>query len=365
MSERAAPARPAYDDLCLDPFRELPPRTWSRALHAANGLVDAAVDRACRDVLTAVGVDAAAPLATARTASGTVPERAFALEWIVERARRANDVAGTGQAPALELGTTLELVAAAADFYPSFLRGEADGRAFFRRADVLALWEGYFAPENLVYAVTNDLAAHAAAQVVDGRDASRLRVLELGGGLGSAARALLERVAPWVDAYVFTDCMPIFLRRGFERLEARFTGVGLECARLDFDRPFARQGFEPGSFDVVFAVNALHAAHDLGAALRQARDVLVPGGVLVLGEAVRPAREEPLAIEFVFQLADDFHDVVLDPRTRPNGGFLWHGDWLAGLAAAGFERARALPDPDAAGRAYPGYSLGAFVAHRP
>lgn len=358
-AERATPA-PAYDDLCLDPFRSLPERTWSRALHVANQVVEAAVTRASAEVLARLEIAPDDDPAGGLERRGIAPERAAPLAWLVDRCRTA---AGAGPEPDLEppLGTTLDLIAAAADFYPGWLRGEADGRAFFRRPDVLALWEGYFDDGNVSYAVINDLAAHAAATGLEGAD---LAVLELGGGLATAAQAFLDRLGPRVSSYLFTDSMPIFLRKGFERLSARGGAAALECARLDFDRELARQGFAPASCDVVLAVNALHAARDLGATLAQIRRTLAPGGALVLGEAVRPDPGVPLAIEFVFQLADDFHDVVVS-ETRPHGGFLWHGDWLAVLHAAGFTDLRALPDPIAAGAAYPGYSLCAIVARRP
>jgi SAM-dependent methyltransferase len=58
---------------------------------------------------------------------------------------------------------------------------------------------------------------------------------------------------------------------------------------LDISRPPVEQGFAPGSFDVIVAFNVMHATRSVAASLAHVRDLLAPGGVLVLQESVRPA----------------------------------------------------------------------------
>ena len=69
---------------------------------------------------------------------------------------------------------------------------------------------------------------------------------------------------------------------------------------LDVERDPASQGFAGQQFDVVLASNVLHAAADLRAALRHVRDLLAPGGLLVLVEGTARQRWANL----VFGLTD-------------------------------------------------------------
>ena len=53
------------------------------------------------------------------------------------------------------------------------------------------------------------------------------------------------------------------------------------------NRPFPEQGIAPASATLVYAVNTLHAARDLGFTLREVGRALRPGGVLVASECMR------------------------------------------------------------------------------
>ena len=45
-----------YDDICQEPFRDLPPSAWSREFERANVLIDATVTDRCAEVLDVLGV---------------------------------------------------------------------------------------------------------------------------------------------------------------------------------------------------------------------------------------------------------------------------------------------------------------------
>ena len=108
------------------------------------------------------------------------------------------------------------------------------------------------------------------------------------------------------------DLQPFLLKR------QRIAGT---VERYDFN--------EPGTWrdlDTIFAVNALHCAKDKLATLRHLREMLRPGGALVLGEG-RPytdARGTPWALNTFFGLFRGWWDI---------GGFVSRDDWLAALRA--------------------------------
>jgi SAM-dependent methyltransferase len=192
-------------------------------------------------------------------------------------------------------------------------------------------------------------------------------VLELGGGLGSGAEALCDRLAVSqrsgsAVAYRFTELTIPFLRRAQRTLDGRWPGITFGFSRLDMDRPFAEAGVDPGSFSLVYAVNALHVANDLAFTLREIRGALQPGGTLVAGECLRPFPHQPIYVEFVFNLLEAFRHPHIVPAWRPNGGFLTPEQWTAALHAGGFREVRLVPDIAAIRCAYPSFVIAAIVA---
>ncbi|MEU4512366.1 SDR family NAD(P)-dependent oxidoreductase [Nonomuraea wenchangensis] len=127
------------------------------------------------------------------------------------------------------------------------------------------------------------LAQAALGEIVRTWPADRpLRVLELGGGTAGMTAALLPVLPARLTEYVFTDPSESFLRRAAARLAPYDDFV--QYRLLDLAREPAEQGFGGEFYDVVVADGALHAAPDVRAAVRRARDLLVPGGRLLAVE---------------------------------------------------------------------------------
>ena len=195
-------------------------------------------------------------------------------------------------------------------------------------------------------------------------------IVEIGGGSGSAALAVGERLArdarlARVGQYVFTEIVPTFLRRAERTLRARFPELPAEFSRLDMDRDFAEQGIAPESADVVYAVNTVHIARDLGATLARIRATLKPGGVAVFSECVRPFAGQPIYVEFVFNFLENFTGVATDAETRPNHGFLTPENWRRAFRAAGFEKPEILPDVEELAKHYEAFFVAAVSARKP
>ena len=258
------------------------------------------------------------------------------------------------------------VVRAMVEHVPEFLRGEKTGEEILFAPARLPLWFDYFSNDNLLYQINNRLGAEAVARRLPPHPAT---IVEIGGGSGSAALAVLERLArdarlPRVGRYVFTEIVPTFLRRAERTLRARFPETPFEFLRLDMDRDFAAQGVLPGSADLVYAVNTIHVAKDLGAALARVRETLKPGGVAVFSECVRPFPGQPIYVEFVFNFLENFTAVATDPHTRPTHGFLTPESWRRALAAAGFEAPEILPDVETLARHYDAFFVAAVSARR-
>lgn len=250
--------------------------------------------------------------------------------------------------------------------YPAFLRGQRTGEDVLFSPARLRLWVEFFSNDNGLYAVNNRVGAVAGEKWLP---AGTARVLELGGGLGSGAIALLERLDATgrikdLAEYRFTDVVPVFHRRGQQALERRFAGVPFVFGTLDMNQPLGAQGVAPGRATMIYAVNTLHVARDLDATLREIREALAPGGALVISECVRLQPGRGVHAEFVFNLLESFRSPVLHPAYRPNGGFLRPEQWRSAIEAAGFTDVRVLPDVDRIGVAVPNFSVAALGATR-
>jgi len=260
------------------------------------------------------------------------------------------------------------VVRAMVEHVPEFLRGAKTGEEILFAPARLPLWLDYFSNENLLYQINNRLGAEAVRRALP---ATRPAViLEIGGGSGSAALALAERLAREgllhrIDRYLFTEVVPTFLRRAERAIRVGFPNLPVSFSRLDMDRDFVEQGVSADAADVVYAVNTIHIARDLSATLGRIRRALRPGGVAVFSECVRPFPEQPIYVEFVFNFLENFTGVLTEPQTRPSHGFLTPENWRRAFLAAGFERPEVLPDVEELARHYDAFFVAAVSARRP
>lgn len=277
----------------------------------------------------------------------------------VERAQAVHDAAAL---------PSFRLADLAAEGYPPVMRGETSGESVLFTADRVAAWSEYFSNQNPLYAISNQIGARAVRARFPH---PRGTLLEIGGGFGSGAAALLDCLAEAgaaarIAAYRFTELSPIFLRRGQRALASRPDARGrISYARLDMNRPFAEAGVEPASLSVVYGVNTLHVAHDLAFTLGEAREALAPGGLLIASECVRPFPGRTVYVEFVFALLESFRSPILDPGWRPTGGFLTPEQWMAAFRAAGFVDPFVWPDIPRIRERYPSFVVAAVGATRP
>jgi SAM-dependent methyltransferase len=256
-----------------------------------------------------------------------------------------------------------DIAALAATHYPAVLRGEISGEQALFGGEGILPWVKYFSNDNPIYAVSNIVGAIAAAQALPSDPAD---ILEIGGGLGSGAEALLDQIAGHSipASYHLTDVSPLFLKRAQRNLARRHPQVPLSLGPLDIDRPFAGQGIAPDTYSLAYGVNVLHVARDLAATLRELRGALRRNGMLVMAECVRPFEGRSFHLELVFNLLSSFRDAVKVPAWRPNGGFLTPEQWCAALEANGFEDVRVFPDIAAIRDDYPSFVSAALIARR-
>jgi acyl transferase domain-containing protein/acyl carrier protein/ribosomal protein S18 acetylase RimI-like enzyme/ubiquinone/menaquinone biosynthesis C-methylase UbiE len=187
--------------------------------------------------------------------------------------------------------------------------------------------------------LTAELVAAAARQAPRG---STLRVLEIGGGTGSTTEFVLGQLANMRRSYMFTDVGRHFVNTARARFAA---DSSVQCAVLDIEKPPAEQGFAHGSADIVLAVNVLHATSDLRTTLQHARQLLAPGGLLVLQETTAQRRW----LDLIFGLTEGWWRFG-DAELRPFHALLSPDQWTAVLSDSGFVAPTAVAGEYSQGR---------------
>ncbi len=182
---------------------------------------------------------------------------------------------------------------------------------------------------------TSAIVVQAVRQLLSQRASGQsLRILEIGGGTGGTTAHVLPVLSAGQAEYVFTDISPLFVAQAEEKFD---TYPFVRYARLDIEQDPAAQGFQPGQYDVVVAANVLHATLDLRCSLQHVRQLLAPGGMLILVEETQRQRW----VDLTFGLTDGwwrFQDFDL----RPDYPLLGVEAWQSLLDSVGFKEACSL-----------------------
>ncbi|KAK6812394.1 hypothetical protein RU639_011774 [Aspergillus parasiticus] len=163
-----------------------------------------------------------------------------------------------------------------------------------------------------------------------------LRVIEIGAGTASSTRPLLQRLSPegsdtpLLSSWTFTDISAGWFENAKTLLSNWEDRV--EYKVLDIDCDPTKQGFEADSYDVVLAVNVLHATKNIHRTLQHCYKLLKAGGNLVLGEYTNP---NDLG-NFVFGIMPGWWAAE---DARQDGPLLRPSQWHKSLVEAGFSGA--------------------------
>lgn len=111
-----------------------------------------------------------------------------------------------------------------------------------------------------------------------------MNILELGGGTGAATARVMPQLGDRFFSYVFTDISAAFFHDAKARLGNGCGGDKLLFTVLDLEKCPRDQGFQDHSFDLIIASNVLHATESLSRSLSHCRQLLRPGGFLILDE---------------------------------------------------------------------------------
>ena len=182
--------------------------------------------------------------------------------------------------------------------------------------------------DGIGYSAANRDAGELIAQLA--HRYPRMNIVDVGAGTGGTSGAVLKALQEQqlqYASYNYTDISNDVLDRA-RVLHGHHKNVTFK--KLDIDKDPAGQGFPDGTFDVVIASKILHKLKNLADALRRCRQMLRPGGQLILLEPT----DDFLMSQIVKLALPDFFVGLEDGRVNGPTVDLEHWDRL--LRATGF-----------------------------
>lgn len=199
------------------------------------------------------------------------------------------------------------------------LTGKADPlEVFFREENDLspetltALLPGYDQRLSLAAAAVRALGEHG-----DGR----LDILEVGGRTGRAAEFLVSALGGCCASYSLSDNAAFFVERQKHRLQGRHSTLTFRC--FDPLLPFYAQSMEPFSQDVVIASSYVHRTPHVLVTLKRLKELLKPGGMLVLLEETANTLVQDCTVAFLEGGFTRFSDARRENRQPLLTGSAW------------------------------------------
>ncbi|MER7168876.1 amino acid adenylation domain-containing protein [Micromonospora sp. NPDC000207] len=213
-----------------------------------------------------------------------------------------------------------DAVRSCADQLVPLLRGEIEVGGLLSPQALETAYRGNAVSRRLHAAIVEAVRAVATAHT------GTLRVVEIGVRHGGAAVELLPALAGFDVDYLCTDTSPLRLAAAADRVEqARF-------ALLDPERDLRGQGLTPNTADVVVCAGVLNNSTDVDVALGRIRELVAPGGWLLLSENTDDgAASVRISTEFLAEHAGPFTDV----RAEAGQSFLSPPQWRDALRTAG------------------------------
>ncbi|MBB4952061.1 amino acid adenylation domain-containing protein [Agrobacterium vitis] len=255
-----------------------------------------------------------------------------------------------------DIEATIQLIWIFLEDYPDILQGKRAATDIMFPGSSMKLVQGFY-KGNALTDWYNTLVAHAVQACIEARlpalgAGAKIRIIELGAGTGATTERVLNTIGHLSERidYTYTDISPAFLELGRSSVGARWNCFTFKV--LNLEHSLEKQGFTPGSFDIVLATNVVHATKNLRNTLTSAKRLLKPNGWMVMNEltTVRAIVTIPGGVlDGWWLFEDEALRIPGSPLSKPQ---IWRGL----LSEAGFHRIEAF-----GGSAVKGKILGQHV----
>ncbi|KAI1125068.1 polyketide synthase [Nemania abortiva] len=232
------------------------------------------------------------------------------------------------------------LIVAVGDALPQILMGEIDPlEVFFSGKLADDFYQGAFGAERCFAQLSSYLDALTHKNPA-------MNFLEIGAGTGGTTKSIMKSLTRNEGRYLgycFTDISPAFFE--VARDIFRDHSARMSYKVLNIEKSVEDQGFELGQYDIIIAANVLHATQNIEVTLRNTRQLLKPGGKLLLYECTNPTA---LNVNLVFGTLPGWW-LSQEPH-RAFGPLMTKERWADHLRSTGFTGVDAIfpdfPNPE-------------------
>ena len=198
---------------------------------------------------------------------------------------------------------------------------------------VEGIYKGNLAADHFNDVLGNTLVS--LLQAPDLKTRGGIRILEIGAGTGGTSAGVFQKLSPLqeqIAEYCYTDLSKAFLFHALEHFGVQAPYLKTQLFNVALSP--LEQGLELFGYDIVIAANVLHATANIRTALRHAKSLLRPGGVLLLNELTQGS----LLAHLTFGLLEGWWLNEDESLRIPGSPGLNVQAWKRVLAEEGFDR---------------------------
>ncbi len=160
------------------------------------------------------------------------------------------------------------------------------------------------------------------------------KIIEIGGGTGATSETILNNLNLNRVSYSFSELSPFLLNQARQKFQSKYN---LNFHQLDIEKSPISQGISSHSYHIVVAANVLHATQNITETLTNIRELLLPGGYLILLETV----ENNSWLNLTFGLTPGWWRFQ-DKELRSDTPLLSGESWCSVLKRCGFATANSF-----------------------
>lgn len=157
-----------------------------------------------------------------------------------------------------------------------------------------------------------------------------LKILETGARTGEATAALIPYLPEDKVVYTASDASLFFT----DKMEEKFNKFSfISTVVFDVEKEPLPHGYQLNSFDIIITSNSLHRSADVRNTLKNIKNLLSPGGVLIVTESTINSSLQKISVGFIEEGFKGFED----ERAESGRPLLSSGKWMEILESEGFE----------------------------
>ena len=164
--------------------------------------------------------------------------------------------------------------------------------------------------DNIISKIMNQIMGRALVAILDEKtkeiNNKKIRILEIGSGIGGASRDLIPLVDKYNVEYIFTDISQYYLN------EAKKTFRNYDFIvykMLNMNQSFVEQGIESESIDIIIFSQAIHNAENIGQVLSYVREVMTRRGKIIIADTTGERKALLTSVAFNIRTGDTFFSI--------------------------------------------------------